>query len=161
MTKFFRHSFVSILLLVGMCVSAPAQSTTDGAIGGTVKDPNGALVTGAAVTVRNEEPNKETSATTDDEGRFRVSQLQPGNYTVTISASGFAAYTQQKVIVEVGRVTPLDINLSLTGAQETVQVTSEAPVIESGMSSDVTRPTSTTILPWLKGAKFAALIETV
>src|SRR5919112_5475718 len=109
--------------------SAAAQSTTQGAVGGTVKDPQGAVVKGASVTVRNEETNKEVAATTDDEGRFRVVQLDPGNYTVTINASGFAAFTQQKVVVEVGRITPLDINLGVAGAQETVQVTSEAPVI--------------------------------
>src|SRR5919112_5137183 len=111
--------------------SAAAQSTTQGAVGGTVKDPQGAVVANASVTVKNEETNKEVSATTDDEGRFRVVQLDPGNYTVTINASGFAAFTQQKVVVEIGRVTPLDIDLGVAGAQETVQVTSEAPVINT------------------------------
>src|SRR5829696_10523655 len=126
----------SVLALLIFCLvtgapSARAQSTTQGAVGGTVKDPQRAVVANASVTVKNEETNKEVTATTDDEGRFRVVQLDPGNYAVTINASGFAAYTQQKVVVEVGRVTPLDINLSLAGAQETVQVTSEAPVINT------------------------------
>jgi hypothetical protein len=110
---------------------ASAQSTTQGAVGGTVKDPQGAVVANASVTVKNEETNKEFSATTDSEGRFRVVQLDPGNYTVTITASGFAGLTQQKVVVEVGRVTPLDLSLAVGGAQETVQVTSEAPVINT------------------------------
>jgi hypothetical protein len=124
---------------------AAAQSTTQGAVGGTVKDPQGAVVANAPVTVRNEETNKEFSATTDDEGRFRVVQLDPGNYTVTIGASGFAAYTQQKVVVEVGRVTPLDINLSVSGAQETVQVTSEAPVINTEQQDFSTNINQTSI----------------
>jgi hypothetical protein len=111
--------------------NAAAQSTTQGAVGGTVKDPQGAVVANASVTVKNEETNKEVSATTDAEGRFRVVQLDPGNYSVVISATGFAGYTQQKVVVEVGRVTPLDIDLAVGGAQETVQVTSEAPVINT------------------------------
>jgi len=145
MTKFLRRSFVSILLLVGMCVSAPAQSTTDGAIGGTVKDPNGALVTGAAVTVRNEETNKESSATTDDEGRFRVSQLQPGNYTVSINATNFAPFNQGKIVVEVGRVTSLDIPLSITGASEVVEVTGEAPVINTTQQDFSTNINQTSI----------------
>ncbi|HEY0172481.1 MAG TPA: carboxypeptidase regulatory-like domain-containing protein [Pyrinomonadaceae bacterium] len=122
------------LLIFCLAFGAPAawaQSTTQGAIGGTVKDPQGAVVANAPVTVKNEETNKEVSATTDDEGRFRVVQLDPGNYIVTISASGFAAFTQQRVVVEVGRVTPLDIDLSVSGAQETVQVTSDAPVINT------------------------------
>jgi hypothetical protein len=110
---------------------AAAQSTTQGAIGGTVKDPQGAVVANASVTVKNEETNKEATATTDSEGRFRVVQLQPGNYTVTIAASGFSGFTQQKVVVEVGRVTPIDADLSVGGAQETVQVTGEAPAINT------------------------------
>jgi outer membrane receptor protein involved in Fe transport len=111
--------------------SAFGQSTTQGAIGGVVKDPQGAIVQNANVTVKNEETNKEMTGTTDSEGRFRVPQLDPGNYTVTVNATGFAAFTQQKVVVEVGRITPLDVNLSVGGATETVQVTSEAPVINT------------------------------
>jgi hypothetical protein len=114
---------------------AAAQSTTDGAIGGTVKDPNGAVVTGAAVAVRNEETNRESSATTDGEGRFRVPQLQPGRYTVTVTASGFGNYTQQGVVVEVGRVNTIDAQLGVAGAQEVVEVSGEAPVIETTRST--------------------------
>src|SRR5688500_8395179 len=80
------------LLIFSLAFGAPlasAQSTTQGAVGGTVKDPQGAVVPNAPVTVRNEQTNKEVSATTDDEGRFRVVQLDPGNYTVVVSASGF------------------------------------------------------------------------
>jgi outer membrane receptor protein involved in Fe transport len=136
------------LLIFCLMMAAPAvwaQSTTQGAVGGTVKDPQGAVVPNAAVTVRNEETNKEVSATTDDEGRFRVVQLDPGNYSVMISGSGFAAYTQQKVVVEVGRVTPLEINLGLAGAQETVQVTSEAPVINTEQQDFSTNVNQTSI----------------
>src|SRR5919112_3529532 len=125
--------------------SAAAQSTTQGAVGGTVKDPQGAVVANASVTVKNEETNKEVSATTDDEGRFRVVQLDPGNYSVSINASGFAAFTQQKVVVEVGRVTPLDINLGVAGAQETVQVTSDAPVINTEQQDFSTNINQTSI----------------
>ncbi|MDT5268472.1 MAG: hypothetical protein QOH49_658 [Acidobacteriota bacterium] len=134
-----------IFCLVMAAPSAWAQSTTQGAIGGTVKDPQGAVVANAAVTVKNEETNKEVSATTDSEGRFRVAQLDPGNYTVVINASGFAAFTQQKLVVEIGRVTPLDIDLSITGAQETVQVTSEAPVINTEQQDFSTNINQTSI----------------
>jgi hypothetical protein len=110
---------------------AAAQSTTDGAIGGVVKDSQGAVVQNASITVKNEETNSEKTATTDSEGRFRVVQLQPGTYSVSATATGFGAYTQQKVVVEVGRVSALEIALGVAGAQETVEVTSEAPVINT------------------------------
>ncbi len=135
------------LLIFCLVMAAPAwaQSTTQGAVGGTVKDPQGAVVANAPVTVKNEETNKEFAATTDDEGRFRVVQLDPGTYSVTVNASGFAAFTQQKVVVEVGRVTPLDINLGVAGAQETVQVTSEAPVINTEQQDFSTNVNQTSI----------------
>jgi hypothetical protein len=122
-----------------------AQSTTAGAIGGLVKDPKGAVVQGATVTVKNEETNKESTATTDDEGRFRVVQLDPGNYSVTVGASGFGNYTQTKVVVEVGRVTPLDIPLSVGGTSENVEVTSEAPVINTTQQDFSTNINQTSI----------------
>ena len=93
MSKHLLRMSASVLALLVFCLvtgatPARAQSTTQGAIGGTVKDPQGAVVANASVTVRNEETNKEVSATTDDEGRFRVVQLDPGNYTVSVSSSG-------------------------------------------------------------------------
>ncbi|HEX7314875.1 MAG TPA: TonB-dependent receptor [Pyrinomonadaceae bacterium] len=142
-----KSASVLTLLIFCLVMAAPAwaQSTTQGAVGGTVKDPQGAVVANASVTVKNEETNKEVSATTDDEGRFRVVQLDPGNYTVTINASGFAAFTQQKVVVEVGRVTPIEIDLGVAGAQETVQVTSEAPVINTQQQDFSTNVNQTSI----------------
>ncbi|PYS80070.1 MAG: hypothetical protein DMF66_00570, partial [Acidobacteria bacterium] len=125
--------------------SAAAQSTTFGAIGGVVKDPQGAVVQNAAVTVKNEETNKEGTGTTDSEGRFRVVQLQPGNYTVTISASGFSNFTQQHVVVEVGQVTSIDVPLAVTGATATVEVTAEAPVLNTTQQDFSTNVNQTSI----------------
>ncbi|HVF28164.1 MAG TPA: carboxypeptidase regulatory-like domain-containing protein [Pyrinomonadaceae bacterium] len=131
MGKFFRISFVALCLFACMSATILAQSTTDGAIGGVIKDPSGAVIPNAAVAARNEETNKENTATSDDEGRFRVVQLQPGNYTLTINVSGFAPFTQPKIVVEVGRVTTLDIPLAVTGSSEVVEVTADAPVINT------------------------------
>jgi hypothetical protein len=124
---------------------AAAQSTTQGAIGGVVKDPKGAVVQGASVTVKNVETNKEMTATSDDEGHFRVVQLDPGNYSVTVAASGFGNYTQTKVVVEVGRVTSIDVPLSVGGSTESVEVTSEAPVINTTQQDFSTNINQTSI----------------
>ncbi|HLM57308.1 MAG TPA: TonB-dependent receptor [Pyrinomonadaceae bacterium] len=136
MSKHLLRLSASALAFVLLCLvagagRAAAQSTVDGAIGGTIKDPQGAVVQNAAITVRNEETNRESTGTTDDEGRFRIPQLRPGLYTVTITATGFSGFTQSKIVVEVGRITPIDIELSVGGAQETVQVSGEAPVINT------------------------------
>ena len=131
MTKFVRFSFGSLLIVLAFALSAMAQSTTTGAIGGTVMNPNKEVVPGAAISVKNAGTSKEDTATTDDSGRFKVSNLQPGEYTVSVNASGFAAFNQQKVIVEVGRETTLDVPLTIGPVSGTVEVTAEAPVLNT------------------------------
>jgi len=108
-----------------------AQSTTTGAIGGVVTNPNKEVVPGASVTVKNAGTNKEDSATTDDSGRFKVPNLQPGNYSVTVNSSGFSPMTQENVVVEIGRETNLEVALSLGPVTGTVDVSAEAPVINT------------------------------
>jgi outer membrane receptor protein involved in Fe transport len=150
MSRSILHRSASALMMLLLCLAfgatrSAAQSTTDGAIGGVVKDPRGAVVQGATITIRNEETNKETTATSDDEGRFRAVQLQPGNYTVTVGATGFGNYTQSKIVVEVGRVTSIDVPLSVGATTESVEVSSEAPVINTTQQDFSTNINQTSI----------------
>ena len=121
-----------ILLLTSVCVRpSRAQSTTDGAIGGTVTDPSGAAIAGAGVTVTNNATGLEQTTTTDETGYFRVAKLQPAPYTVKIVASGFALFTAEKVIVQVGTLTDLSAKLNLASAGATVLVSAESPSINT------------------------------
>jgi outer membrane receptor protein involved in Fe transport len=112
-------------------ISAFAQSTTEGAVGGTVYDPHGAVLANAKVVVHNNGTNAEQTATTNSSGYFRVTGLQPAEYTVTVSASGFADYKANPVIVEVGRVTELTPKLGVAGTTQQVEVTGEAPEVNT------------------------------
>src|ERR1043166_520080 len=103
MSKIVRVCFVSLLVLALSAV-AFAQSTTTGSIGGVVTNPNKEVVSGAAVTVKNVGTNKEDTATTDDTGRFKVPNLQPGNYSVTVNSGGFSPSTMDNVVVEIGQI---------------------------------------------------------
>jgi hypothetical protein len=154
MSKFLRFCFTPVLVFA-FCAAAWAQSTTTGAIGGTVANPNKEVVKGATVTITNNGTGKEDTATTDDNGHFKVSQLQPGEYTVIVNSPGFAASTT-KSIVEVGRETTLDIPLSVQGVGATVEVTAEAPVInttQQDFSSNMNQ-TSISELP-INGARWS------
>jgi Carboxypeptidase regulatory-like domain len=108
-----------------------AQSTTDGAIGGTVFDQNDAAVAGATVVVRNIGTNAEFRQTTNESGYFRVTGLAPANYSVTITAAGFSGYRAESVTVAVGRVTELSPQLGVAGTVEKVVVTGEAPEVNT------------------------------
>src|ERR1051326_7726923 len=103
--------FALLVTSLLLCVSAFAQSTTDGAVGGTVYDANGAVVPNATVTVHNNGTNAEQRVTTDASGYYRVRQLQPATYTVTVNSTGFSPYTAQNVIVQVGSLTDVSPRL--------------------------------------------------
>jgi hypothetical protein len=122
---------IALLLAVIFACATFAQSTTDGAIGGTVTDPSGALVPGAKVTVRHNSTNSEQTATTDETGYFRVAKLQPGTYAVKVEASGLAPYTAETVIVAVGSLTDFSPKLSVASAGATIQVIAETPSINT------------------------------
>jgi hypothetical protein len=106
-----------------------AQSQTEGAIGGTVMDQSKAVVPGATVTAKNGATNTTTTTVTDGNGHFTVIRLSPGTYTVEVDLSGFSPFNQGGVIVEVGRVTNLDVTISVGAQVESVSVVAQTPVI--------------------------------
>src|ERR1044071_2938091 len=130
MAKIVKGCFVCLFVLA-LSTFAFAQSTTTGSIGGVVSNPNKEVVPGAAVTVKNVGTNQESNATTDDTGRFKVANLQPGNYAVTVNSTGFSPMTVENVTVEIGRETNLDVALSVGPVTGQVDVTAEAPVINT------------------------------
>jgi len=125
-------SLLSVLgISVMLCVGAFAQSTTEGAIGGTIYDVAGAVVPNASVVVHNNGTNAEQRITTDSSGSFRVRQLQPATYTVTVTSQGFAPYKAENVIVQIGSVTDVSPRLGVAGSAETVSVSAETPEVNT------------------------------
>src|SRR5215475_12738241 len=145
MSKFLRFCFAALVVTAICAFSAMAQSTTTGAISGTVTNPNKEVVPGATVTIKNLGTNKEATTTTDDNGGFKIANLDPGTYSVIVNASGFAAFTADTVTVEVGRATELPVSVSLQAVSGTVQVTAEAPVINNTSQDFSTNINQTTI----------------
>jgi len=129
-----RGAAIALLSLACLFTFLPkvfAQSTTDGAIGGTVYDSTGAAVPNANVSVQNEGTNAVVNATTDAQGFFRVIHLQPANYTVTISAAGFQEYKAEHTVVTVGSFTNLEPHLTVGNSSQTVTVTDAAPLVNT------------------------------
>ena len=144
MSKKVMLSFVCLLVLALSSV-AFAQSTTTGSIGGVVNNPAKEVVAGAAVTVKNLGTNKEDTSTTDDTGRFKVPNLQPGLYSVTVSSSGFSPMTVDNVTVEIGRETTIEVALAVGPVTGTVDVTAEAPAINTVQADFSTNLNQTSI----------------
>ncbi len=123
--------FASALFILALSFSplVGAQSTTQGSIAGTVSDSSGAVVGGASVTIANSSTNAQFRTTTDGSGYFVVPLVEPGTYKVVIAAQGFASYTANDVVVNVGQVTSLLPHLAVASAQSEVVVTEQAPVM--------------------------------
>src|SRR3984957_11318682 len=138
-------------LIFALCVyllttpSASGQSTTDGAIGGTVTDPSGGVMPNASVSTENLGTGSKSASTTDESGRFQIIHLQPGYYALEITANGFASYKAVRVTVEIGRTTLIDAKLSVKAASETIVTTAEAPVIVADSADFSTNVNQTTI----------------
>src|SRR5215813_10154902 len=105
------------------------QATT-GVLKGTVLDPNGAAVAGAAVTVKNEGTGIESSTTSNADGGFTVTSLLPGKYNVTVApASGFKTKSVTGVDVRLGVDTDIKVQLDVGTPSETVTITANTEEI--------------------------------
>lgn len=145
MTKYFtKRLFAMLALVVFGAAAAFAQSTVSGGITGKVVDPQGAIVTGATVTITNIGTNDTSTVTTADDGVFRASNLAPGRYRVETTATGFGKATAEAV-VEVGSITNIDVGLKVGEASAEVEVVAEAPVINTTDPTNATGINQTSI----------------
>lgn len=132
----FDHLRLGILCLALLSIAAVpgsgdlyAQSTTQGAIAGTVMDASGAVVPGAAITIQNTATNFTQRLIADASGNFKAPLLEPGNYAVTVRAPNFANYRADNVIVAVSQTTAVQPRLAVASSSAEVIVTEQAPVM--------------------------------
>src|SRR2546421_492290 len=102
------------------------QSGGTGSIQGTVTDPSGAVVSGAAITATNLGTGVKTDRKTAEAGFFVLSLLPAGEYNVAVKATGFQTLTQARVVVEALAVVGLDLKRQIGTSSQSVTV-EEAP----------------------------------
>jgi len=120
-----------VVALAGVHGRISAQTAVDGAIGGTIEDRSGAVVSAATIIIHNNSTNAEETATADGSGFFRAIHLQPGIYTVTVNASGFEVYKAENITVTVGSLTDVEPRMVVGSTAETVEVSSAPPAINT------------------------------
>jgi hypothetical protein len=98
---------------------------------GTITDSSGSAVPDATVTVRNIETNEETKTTTSTQGTYTIPLLRPGQYNVVIEAPGFKRYSREGVQLQVAQSAAINVTLEVGAVTETVNVTAEAPLLET------------------------------
>lgn len=119
-----RFLVITIAILLSL-ISINAQ-TSRGTVSGTVKDPNGAVVPGATVTLVNTSTAVERSAQTNNEGFYRFDAVDLGNYSVRIAAVSFGTVNKSGVVVNANQTSTVDADLTLGGQETTVDVVAEA-----------------------------------
>ena len=112
-----------------------AQTAT-GAINGTITDPGGLVIVGANVVAHNTDTGSEATYQTNEDGFYSVPYLQPGNYDVTASKTGFQSVVSKGVVIHVGVTLTIDLQLPVEAAQTSITVTAEAPVLETEKTSE-------------------------
>lgn len=127
-------------LFVALGLSAPlwGQSLTSGAIIGTVTDPTGAVVPNAQVTVTNTATGSSRTISTSAAGAYTASQLEPGEYKVSVSAAGFRTTEVGPIVVSVSRTANADVKLEVGAQTQTVEVTGAAQMIETSNPNTTT-----------------------
>jgi len=126
--------WAAIRLAVLLCLVYPifllAQSTA-GRLVGRVADPSGAVLSNVKVTVVNEATGSTREALTNDSGDYTMIEVPPGSYRVEFEERGFKKNVQKNVIIQVNQVVTLNSTMQLGGTQEVVEVTAEAPLVET------------------------------
>jgi Carboxypeptidase regulatory-like domain/TonB dependent receptor len=129
MLRFRNCVRVGVLLFV---FSALALAQRDlGTVTGTISDPQGAAVPNAKVSVTEDATGVVNPTTTNDAGLYSVPTLRPGNYTVTVEASGFGKVEQKGVVVNPGSPTVVNLSLQVGNVNQTVEVTATAPLLQT------------------------------
>jgi hypothetical protein len=134
------RALIALTLALLMSVAAIAQ-TDRGTITGTITDPAGAVVAGAAVEAKNEGTGAVTQVASTNTGNYTLSQLPAGNYEITVLVAGFKKFVRQNITVQVAGTLRIDVPLEVGAATESVTVVEAAPLLktESGeLSHNVT-----------------------
>ncbi len=137
--RFFRLQGIALTLAIAFALgfvvatqqpSAYCQETTGG-LQGTVKDPSGAVVPKAHVTITGTTLIGSKELTTDSSGYYHFANLPPGTYTVVVKAEGFETTKRDGLVIETGHLPTVDLDLKVGATATTVEVTEAAPVIDT------------------------------
>ncbi|MBI4445490.1 MAG: TonB-dependent receptor [Acidobacteria bacterium] len=124
-----------VLLFFGFTASPILAQATTGTILGVVKDSTGGVLPGVSVTTKNVDTGISRNAITDDGGRYRIPELGLGNYEVQAELTGFQTTVHRGITLTVGQQAVVDIVLNVGEMTERVEVTGEAPQVETTTST--------------------------
>lgn len=137
--RFRRFSISALLAAAALINSHPvfAQGDIGGSLRGAITDKTGAAISGGTATMLNNETGSRYTATVSAQGEYTFSSVPPGTYTLLVDANGFAESKFDHVVINLNQIETLPVTLAVSGAQTTVEVSTETENI-------VTQETSVT-----------------
>jgi hypothetical protein len=166
MRKFRLQSAALLVFTAGALSFAPVafqtpaycQETTGG-LQGTIKDPSGAVVPKAKLVLTSTSLMGSKELVTDSSGYYRFANLPPGTYTLEVVAQGFKTEKREGINVGVGRLPSLDLALQIGAESATVEVSTDAPVIDTTTTENMTNVTSEALQLLPTGTTFQSVIQ--
>ncbi|HEY6806695.1 MAG TPA: TonB-dependent receptor [Pyrinomonadaceae bacterium] len=149
--------YLTFIVCLSASITNAQQTVTSATLTGRVEDLRGSVVSGATVTATNAETNQRFTATTDQDGQFRFPILRVGNYSLTITATGFAEQRKELTLL-VGQALDLIVKLEVEGISANVNVNADVPTVETVRTqvTETIRPTEIKQLP-LNGRNYLDL----
>jgi hypothetical protein len=126
------------VLLAGVSAAAARAQDVRATVGGRVVDPSGAVIRHAQVTVVSDDTNVERTTESNSSGLWQIQLLLPGRYHFTIVAPGFRKELRENIILQAADVKQFDMQLIVGAESQTVEVTSETPLIDTTSSTSGT-----------------------
>ncbi|HEY3380813.1 MAG TPA: carboxypeptidase regulatory-like domain-containing protein [Vicinamibacterales bacterium] len=149
---------LALCLIAGMFALPVSAQEQTGSIEGIVKDSSGAVLPGVTVEARSPRVVGISTAMTDSKGIFRFPALPPGEYELTANLQGFNPAKQSNVSIALGQLMKVDLTLSVGGVQESVQVTAEAPLIDTKQNAQFATVQRDSIDKLPKGRDFTSVV---
>ena len=137
---------LAMFALLAWLIVAPAriQAQVAGAsLSGTVSDASGAALAATKVTIENLATGVSRETTTDKDGFYTAPNLLPGTYEIAVSAAGFSTQVQKGITLTVGGQSTVNLTMRVGAVSERVEVTEEAPVVQTS-SSDISAVVNST-----------------
>lgn len=153
-----RGRTLGVLLTLLLSVVPAYAQEQRGAIQGIVKDSTGAVLPGAIVEAKNVVLGSVTSTTSDGDGSYRFPALAPGRYTVTAALEGLTTAKVENIDVALGAIKTVDVALGAGGQSESIQVTAEAPLVDTKQSASFQNIRDELITKLPRGRDFTNLI---
>src|SRR5688500_13576496 len=121
-----------ICLVICLLFVGPAYAQLDrGTISGTVLDPSGGAIPGATVTITAAGTNVSHNAVTNEHGQYNMPNLPIGTYSIKYEATGFKVLVRENITLQISQVLRIDVRMEVGIAADVVNVTAEAPLVQT------------------------------